>query len=126
MIDALGGLRLCLPGRLVDPEFDGSLSNSRRRDEPLVLPSGCNDYDGLEALAYARSRKGWIEMADGSRVQQSDFERNERQQDIFHGEHQARLAYRNWYTAAAFDRRMAVRVPFMIGTSIFAAPGRAA
>lgn len=82
MIDALGGLRLCLPGQLVDPEFDGSLSNSQRQDEPLVLPSGCNDYDGLEALAYARSRKGWVEMADGSRVQQSDFERNERQQRV--------------------------------------------
>lgn len=82
MIDALGGLRLCLPGTLVDPEFDGTLSNSRRQDEPLVLPSGCNDYDGLDALAYARSRKGWIEMADGSRVPQSDFERNERQQRV--------------------------------------------
>jgi LCP family protein required for cell wall assembly len=82
MIDALGGLPLCLPGRLVDPEFDGTLSNSRNRHEPLVLPSGCHDYDGLEALAYARSRKGWIEMADGSRVPQSDFERNERQQRV--------------------------------------------
>ena len=82
MIDALGGLPLCLPGRLVDPEFDGTLSNSRDRDEPLVLPSGCHDYDGLEALAYARSRKGWIEMADGTRIQQSDFERNERQQRV--------------------------------------------
>ena len=27
LIDALGGLELCLPGRLVDPEFDGSLEN---------------------------------------------------------------------------------------------------
>ena len=81
MIDALGGLDLCLPGQLVDPEFDGTLSN-QTSDEGLVLPAGCHQYDGLDALAYARSRKGWIEMPDGSRVQQSDFERNERQQRV--------------------------------------------
>ena len=47
-----------------------------------MLPAGCNDYDGLDALAYARSRKGWIEMPDGTRVEQSDFDRNERQQQL--------------------------------------------
>lgn len=81
MIDAVGGLELCLPGTLVDPEFDGSLTN-RSSDEALVLPEGCHQYDGLEALAYARSRKGWIEMPDGERVPQNDFARNERQQRV--------------------------------------------
>ena len=81
LIDALGGVRLCLPGELHDPQFDGSLSN-REGDEPLVLPAGCHQYDGLDALAYARSRKGWIEMPDGTRVGQSDFTRNERQQKL--------------------------------------------
>lgn len=81
LIDALGGVRLCLPGELHDPEFDGTLSNAGR-DEPLVLPAGCHEYDGLDALAYARSRKGWIEMPDGTRVDQSDFSRNERQQKL--------------------------------------------
>lgn len=81
MIDAVGGLDLCLPGRLVDPEFDGSLENNQA-DEPLILPAGCHPYDGLDALAYARSRKGWIEMADGTRVVQTDFKRNERQQRV--------------------------------------------
>jgi LCP family protein required for cell wall assembly len=81
MIDALGGLELCLPGQLVDPEFDGSLQN-RGEGEPLVLPAGCHRYSGLEALAYARSRKGWIEMPDGTRVSQTDFDRNERQQEV--------------------------------------------
>ncbi|HSK94397.1 MAG TPA: LCP family protein [Candidatus Angelobacter sp.] len=81
MIDAVGGLRLCLPGRLVDPEFDGSLEN-RGAGEPLILPAGCQHYDGLDALAYARSRKGWIEMPDGERVIQTDFDRNERQQQV--------------------------------------------
>lgn len=81
MIDAVGGIELCLPGRLVDPEFDGSLTNLSS-GEPLILPQGCHDYDGIEALAYARSRKGWIEMADGERIPQSDFARNERQQQV--------------------------------------------
>ncbi len=79
LIDALGGLQLCLPGELVDPEFDGSLEN-QKVTEPLVLPAGCHQYDGLDALAYARSRKGWIEMPDGTREPQNDFTRSERQQ----------------------------------------------
>ena len=81
MIDAVGGLELCLPGRLVDPEFDGSLEN-RGEGEPLILPAGCHHYSGLEALAYARSRQGWIESADGARQNQTDFDRNERQQNV--------------------------------------------
>lgn len=79
LLDAVGGVELCLPGRLVDPEFDGSLSNAS--DEGgLILPAGCHHYDGLEALAYARSRQGWIEMSDGTVRYQTDFDRNERQQ----------------------------------------------
>ena len=81
LIDALGGLRLCLPGELHDPEFDGSLDNLGV-EEALVLPEGCHQYDGIDALAYARSRKGWIEMPDGTRETQSDFSRNERQQAV--------------------------------------------
>jgi len=81
LIDALGGVDLCLPGRLVDPEFDGSLENSGDEGR-LVLPEGCHRYNGLDALAYARSRQGWIEMPDGTRVQQTDFDRNERQQRL--------------------------------------------
>ncbi len=81
LIDALGGLRLCLPGELHDPEFDGSLDNLEV-EEAVVLPAGCHEYNGLDALAYARSRKGWIEMPDGTRVTQTDFSRNERQQAV--------------------------------------------
>lgn len=81
LIDAVGGLELCLDGKLVDPEFDGTLEN-RGAGEPLILPAGCHHYSGLDALAYARSRKGWIEMPDGTRVQQTDFDRNERQQRV--------------------------------------------
>jgi len=81
LIDAVGGLRLCLPGELHDPQFDGSLGNVDS-DEPLVLPAGCHQYNGRDALAYARSRKGWIQMPDGTRDPQNDFDRNERQQAI--------------------------------------------
>ena len=77
----VGGIRLCLPGELHDPEFDGSLGNLNVSEE-LVLPAGCHEYNGIDALAYARSRKGWIEMPDGTREPQSDFTRNERQQKV--------------------------------------------
>src|SRR5690606_23460684 len=80
MIDAIGGLELCLPGRLVDPQFDGTLSN--RAGDGLVLEAGCHQYNGIDALAYARSRKGWIEMPDGTQVAQNDFARAERQQQV--------------------------------------------
>ena len=81
MIDALGGLELCLPGRLVDPEFDGSITN-QESNEGLVLPAGCRLYNGVDALAYARSRKGWIEMPNGEEIPQTDFDRIERQQRV--------------------------------------------
>jgi polyisoprenyl-teichoic acid--peptidoglycan teichoic acid transferase len=81
MIDAIGGVELCLPGRLVDPEFDGTLANAGS-ERGLTLPAGCQVYNGLDALAYARSRQGWIEMQDGERVSQNDFERAERQQRV--------------------------------------------
>lgn len=81
MIDAIGGVELCLPGRLVDPEFDGSLANTATT-EGLVLEAGCRQYRGLDALAYARSRQGWIEMPDGEQVPQTDFDRGERQQRV--------------------------------------------
>ena len=80
MIDAIGGVHLCLPGRLVDPEFDSTISD--RHADGLVLQAGCADYDGVDALAYARSRKGWIEMPDGTIDGQSDFDRAERQQRV--------------------------------------------
>jgi len=81
MIDAIGGVELCLPGRLVDPNFDGSLTNEET-NVGLVLEAGCRHYDGINALAYARSRQGYIEMPDGERVQQTDFDRGERQQQV--------------------------------------------
>ncbi len=78
LIDAVGGVDLCLPGRLVDPSYSDPASGVRGLD----LPAGCQRYSGADALAYARSRQGWIEMADGTREPQSDFSRADRQQEI--------------------------------------------
>lgn len=78
LIDAVGGVELCLPGRLVDPLYSDSVTGQRG----LELPAGCSRYDGASALAYARSRQGWIEMPDGTREQQNDFLRADRQQEI--------------------------------------------
>jgi LCP family protein required for cell wall assembly len=78
LIDAFGGVELCLPGRLVDPQYADPSTGERGLD----LPSGCARYDGSSALAYARSRQGWIEMPDGTREPQNDFLRADRQQEI--------------------------------------------
>jgi LCP family protein required for cell wall assembly len=81
LIDAVGELSLCLPGKLVDPTYlgPGDTWGPRRGVE---LDAGCHSYDGRYALAYARSRKGWMEMPDGTIVQQDDFKRAGRQQQV--------------------------------------------
>lgn len=78
LIDAIGGVELCLDGKLVDPEYGGPTWPHTG----IVLPAGCQHYDGAHALAYARSRKGWIELPDGTRQYQNDFKRAERQQTL--------------------------------------------
>ncbi len=81
MIDALGGLTLCLPGKLVDPTYRGTRATWGRR-RGVELPAGCSQYKGDLALAYARARKGYIEMPDGTRQPLDDFMRSERQQKV--------------------------------------------
>jgi LCP family protein required for cell wall assembly len=78
LIDAVGGLNLCLDGKMVDPEYGGPTWEG----VGLELPAGCHHYDGVHALAYARSRQGWIELPDGTRETQNDFKRAERQQTL--------------------------------------------
>jgi anionic cell wall polymer biosynthesis LytR-Cps2A-Psr (LCP) family protein len=74
----MGGVTLCLGGRMVDPEYGGPTWPGTG----IELPAGCTAYDGVHALAYARIRKGWIEVADGTRETQDDFKRSERQQRL--------------------------------------------
>ncbi len=78
LIDAVGGVTLCLPGRMVDDQYTGPGIEG----QGIILPAGCQEYDGAHALAYARSRKGYIEMPDGTREQQDDFKRSDRQQRV--------------------------------------------
>ena len=81
MIDAVGGLDLCLPGRLVDPTYNGP-GDTWGPARGVELPAGCSHYDGIHALAYARARKGYIEMPDGTQQQLDDFKRADRQQQL--------------------------------------------
>jgi polyisoprenyl-teichoic acid--peptidoglycan teichoic acid transferase len=76
LIDAVGGVTLCLEGRMVDPEYGGPTWEGTG----IALPAGCQHYDGVHALAYARIRKGWIELPDGTHETQNDFMRADRQQ----------------------------------------------
>jgi len=79
LIDALGGVELCLPGKLIDPEYSGPTWAPRYGIE---LPAGCHRHAGAEALAFARIRKGWIELPNGEIDYQNDFERADRQQQV--------------------------------------------
>ena len=78
LIDAVGGVNLCLPGRLIDDQY--RLPGST--EFGIALPAGCRTYSGEEALAYSRIRKGYIELPDGTREEQNDFKRSERQQEV--------------------------------------------
>ena len=51
LIDAIGGVTLCLDGTLVDPEYGGPTWPR----VGIELPAGCRQYDGVHALAYTRA-----------------------------------------------------------------------
>jgi LCP family protein required for cell wall assembly len=78
LVDAIGGVDLCLPGRLEDPRYGGPTWEGRG----IVLEAGCRLYDGPHALAFARIRQGVMTMADGEVIQQDDFLRAARQQEF--------------------------------------------
>jgi LCP family protein required for cell wall assembly len=78
LIDALGGVDLCLPGQLSDPTYTGPGHPTRG----IRLERGCHPYNGADALAYSRIRKGVLELPDGTRQTQNDFKRAARQQEV--------------------------------------------
>jgi LCP family protein required for cell wall assembly len=78
LIDALGGVELCLNGTLIDDQYTGPGWEGRGAE----LAPGCRRYDGAEALAYARIRLGTLILADGTREPQNDFLRADRQQRL--------------------------------------------
>lgn len=79
LVDAIGGVELCLPGVLADPEYGGPTWEGQTG---VVLEAGCHQYDGPHALAYARIRMGTLTMADGTVETQDDFLRAARQQEF--------------------------------------------
>ena len=78
-VDAMGGVDLCLPGTLADPEYGGPTWDPQFG---IVLDAGCHHYDGAHALAFARIRKGTMTLPDGSVEIQNDYLRAERQQEF--------------------------------------------
>lgn len=78
LVDAIGGVELCLPGTLEDPRYGGPTWTGRG----VVLEAGCRVYDGPHALAFARIRQGTMTMPDDEVIQQNDFLRAARQQEF--------------------------------------------
>jgi LCP family protein required for cell wall assembly len=78
LVDAIGGIDLCLPGQLEDPRYGGPTWEGRG----IVLEAGCHHYDGPHALAFARIRQGTMTMPDGTVENQDDFKRAARQQEF--------------------------------------------
>src|SRR5437870_5177992 len=79
LIDALGGVQLCLKGTLHDASYSGP---TWRPKVGITLEPGCQVYDGAHALAYARIRKGTLTLPNGTVEQQDDFKRAARQQEL--------------------------------------------
>jgi LCP family protein required for cell wall assembly len=78
LIDAVGGVRICLDGRLSDPDYLDPSTGQRG----ITISAGCHDLDGRTALAYSRIRSGVLVLADGTVQPQDDFKRSQRQQDV--------------------------------------------
>lgn len=72
LVDAVGGVDVDVKRRFYDPLYDGmGLSDPPKRGFGATV--GLHHYNGYEALAYARARRG---------VGESDFTRAARQQEI--------------------------------------------
>ncbi|CAN5860250.1 hypothetical protein BH24CHL6_BH24CHL6_05330 [soil metagenome] len=67
LVDAVGGVWIDVPARVVDPRYP--TQDGRRI--AIDIPPGCQKLDGTLALAYARSRR-----------QDSDYQRMRRQQFV--------------------------------------------
>jgi polyisoprenyl-teichoic acid--peptidoglycan teichoic acid transferase len=90
LINAIGGVRICIPGTLTDPTYVGPTWYPKHG---ITLNPGCQVLDGPHALAYARIRHGTMRLPDGTVQSQDDFRRAARQQEIL-------LALRDQFAAS--------------------------
>jgi polyisoprenyl-teichoic acid--peptidoglycan teichoic acid transferase len=90
LIDAIGGVQMCLTGTLTDHTYGGPTWYPR---QGITLKVGCQVLDGPHALAYARIRKGTLTLPNGTVLAQDDFSRAARQQEIL-------LALRDQFAAS--------------------------
>lgn len=95
LIDAFGGVRICLKGTLRDPTYSGPTWAPRRG---ITLKAGCQLLDGAQALAYSRIRKGTLTLSNGTVEEQDDFKRAARQQDLLLAL-RSQMAASNWVFA---------------------------
>jgi LCP family protein required for cell wall assembly len=73
MVDAVGGVDITVPHAFDDPTYDGYGFKKSGYGTGYSITAGPHHFDGINALAYARSRKA---------VTESDFTRQARQQQI--------------------------------------------
>jgi LCP family protein required for cell wall assembly len=73
MVDAVGGVDLTVPHAFDDPTYDGYGFKKSGYGTGYSITAGPHHFDGINALAYARSRKA---------ITESDFTRQARQQQI--------------------------------------------
>jgi LCP family protein required for cell wall assembly len=74
VIDAVGGVEICV---------DNPVRDANTRPDPLDLPAGCTSAEGGQALAWMRSRRTQEFIDNRWRlIGVSDFDRNQRQQEL--------------------------------------------
>jgi LCP family protein required for cell wall assembly len=73
MVDAVGGVDVIVPKGFTDPTYDAYGFSTSGYGTGYSITAGPHHFDGINALAYARSRKA---------LGESDFTRQARQQQI--------------------------------------------
>lgn len=80
IVDALGGVTVCVPHELNDPTYPADVGYGYH---PIDIKAGCQHMDGTVALEYARERHA---------VPQEDLGRNQQQQALLAGMEQKLLS----------------------------------
>ena len=65
VVDALGGVTVCVPQEINDPQYPADIGNGYN---PLKIKAGCQNMHGTLALDYARERHSYVQQ-DLGRIQ---------------------------------------------------------